>query len=420
MDYSGNCILSDLQNEDKESIGEYINYNKVDNKVINKAKIKRMLPKNKKLFKLYDQFIKNLNELNDNKMTPNINEIMTNFEKNKLYCIEVGIILDKDLINLKKNLFFDEIKELNNSKENFDEEEYNKLEENYINKLIKKVDINIINFIENIELFDPQKIDDNKRKRNIYNLINLDLLKNISNSQQFLENLDSLYKCYFLINNKEDLILFPNIKRLYKIDYNNKNFSFQLNPYDSNSECEDILQNLKGLYENEQNIITQLKQSLPNILKAKQYYLVKTEWIKEYKRIYNYENIVNNIRKKDRELLSYLENEKISNYCKKQEHLNPPLNKDISEDFAAPFNFQIIDKQLFENILKIINDKNNIELKTKFLFDISFGDNKIIVKEEWNSFNIYYIYSFIDEKYELQYILKLNNGEDINSIFSKC
>ena len=77
-------------------------------------------------------------------------------------------MLDKDLIELKKKLFFDELEELSKISDN---EEYNKKKQEIFNKLIKKnkqnKKLDLEKIIEEIKLINPEDIDGDIKQNNI-------------------------------------------------------------------------------------------------------------------------------------------------------------------------------------------------------------------------------------------------------------
>ena len=68
----------------------------------------------------------------------------------------------------------------------------------------------------------------------------------------------------------------------------------------------EIVKNLKGLYENKKKIEKQLKLTLKNISNPKKYYCIDTKWIQEYKNIYDYDKIVENIKINEKKLCSFI------------------------------------------------------------------------------------------------------------------
>ena len=82
------------------------------------------------------------------------------------------------------------------------------------------------------------------------------------------------------------------------------------------------------------------------------------------------------------------------------------VKDNIYEKYEIPDNFEIIDKELLDLILKDINTKMNIHMSSNYNFKIlSFSDNKIFVNDGNNRNSLYYIYSVKYNKYELEYIV---------------
>ena len=329
--------------------------------------------------------------------------------------------MEEDKIYLKQNLFFDEINELSNYK---DKKDYDKVEEKIIKNLFKYADITITEVIKNIKIFNPKKIDKDKNRKNIYNLVDIDLLKKLNKSTKNEKNLE--VECYYFLNNYEFFIIFPEDNIVYQIiDYNKEKDSFKLKQYKSDSleneddkEQNDILHILKRLFSNQCNIKGKLKISLEKMSKPKKYYLVNEMWMEEYKKQYNYDKIEKNIDNSDKKLLSYMNNNNISDFLKDINNLIPyNIQNKLSKEYEVPINFEIVEHELFELIINNINE-NNLKLFSDYKFDISFGDNKIFVKSKYFiNKNIYLIYSLKKNIYNLDYIIEFeNNKEDIKGL----
>ena len=400
--YKENDSFIKILNSKNCEIGEYIAYKSLDEKFINKYKNKKILSRNKYLYDFNREFMEDICDLKENNIkTSNINDLfkkLKNIDK-----IELGIVLNEDLIEIKKILFFEQIKELNKIK---DKNEYNKKEEDIINKISKNKK-DIISFIENMNIYIPNEIDDDKKNENNYNFINMELLKEINNSKEFFEGLEKIETCYYCKNNNEYLILYPKSKKIYRIECSRENDSIKLKEYYSsyNSQNEeDILENSNDLYENEQEIKKLLESPLEKISFPKEYYIVDENWIKEYKDSFNI-NQKSSIKRK----ISFFKN---------SENLYPEIiNIKKSNIYKIPIKFEIINVQILDSILEIMNKNYNLKINTNYKYEISFGANKIFIKDESNKTSFYYIYSFINGKIELEYIL-ININKSIKKFFS--
>ena len=247
----------------------------------------------------------------------------------------------------------------------------------------------------------------------------------INDSEDFIKKLESQDNCFYFINNDDNYILFEKSQKVYQIVFLQRNQSFKLKPIDiesendnenkindkedakdENNENENILDILIRLHENENNIKSQLELPITKLSESKQYYLVDKGWIKNYKKLYNYDKNINNL----------MEDKKLFPSAKNVEERFEKLI-----DFDIPINFDIIDKDTFELILKNINEKNNVDLSSDYIYDVTIGDHKIFVKENKNdnNKNIYYIYSFEYARFELEYIIIFKWKRTIKQIISK-
>ena len=217
----------------------------------------------------------------------------------------------------------------------------------------------------------PENIDNDKRHKNNYNLINIELLKDINKSKEFSE---SILECIYFKNNNEEYILYPEENKLYMIEYKDKT-SFYLNECYTNLGI--IINNLKGLEENEENINKKLEVPLKELSDPEEYYCINNEWIEEYKNLYNFKKIIKNKNIDEKKLYSYINAENISDFLTDNNNLIPNLIE--GTDYYADFCF--INENLYESIIKDINKSNNIKLKLENSFQVSFGGNKIFLKD---------------------------------------
>ena len=230
----------------------------------------------------------------------------------------------------------------------------------------------------------------------------------INASNKFLQYLSNNEECNLFYNNKEYFIFYPNKKKLFKLNYiNNNENKFILNEYEFNSDFKTILENLKKLKINEKNIGKMMNSPLNKLSESINFYLINNNWIKFYKKFYNYDLIIKKKNEDDKTLLSLFKKEILPKELKSANNLIPDTQK--INNITVPINFEIINKDLFDSILEDINKNNKINLKINSNYSnykISFGDNKIFVKD--NS-NFYYIYTYMNNNYELEYIILMKN-----------
>ena len=129
--------------------------------------------------------------------------------------------------------------------------------------------------------------------------------------------------------------------------------------------------------------------------------------MKQFKTFYDYDNIIKN--------KGNMKNQKFPDNLNNSDYLNTELYNNSN----IPINFEIFVIKNFDLILKEINDKNKIQLKFKYVFNIYLGDNKIFMQDNNNKF-LYYIYSLNNKEYTLGYIIKFNQIDNIKNFISKC
>jgi ubiquitin carboxyl-terminal hydrolase 2/21 len=171
---------------------------------------------------------------------------------------------------------------------------------------------------------------------------------------------------------------------------------------------------LKGIYQNEEKIKNLIKKPLGNITQPKKYYLVNNDWFKNYKKIYKYNYYLNILENSDEKLICNLKIQNIPKEFKDNHTLEANTTK-ILNKYEAPIDFQLIDKNIFDKILKDINDKNNPQIQSDMVYPISFGGDKIFIDIN----NIYFIFSSKQQNYKLEYIFELKN-DNIKNFCSNC
>ena len=289
IDYHENKS-TDILDEDGNKIGScYTNKRIIVD--FKETKIRNSLRQNFYLLQVFNNFNNNISKLID--INDELTNIVNNFnnKQNNANIIRVGIVLNNDFIKLYKSLLFNELKELYKLKDN--KEEYDKKEKNIISSLKNNngyIDSKVL--VNSIKFFNPEEIDkDKNNQQNIYNLIDKELLKLINKSQKFISKIE---ECYYFGNNKEKYIFYPDKQILYKVEFcNNNNNEFKLKECEIILDIKEIISYLKSLYENDNKIFQQMKIPLKNISNDEEYYLVDKNWIKEFKKYYNYDQFIN-------------------------------------------------------------------------------------------------------------------------------
>jgi len=108
--------------------------------------------------------------------------------------------------------------------------------------------------------------------------------------------------------------------------------------------------------------------------------LINYQRIKQFKNFYNYDEIKKHINSEDNKLDKY-----INNVTELPQELN--LKNIIPEIFTyqyiqgdIPNKFEIINKDLFDSILKEIELNKNFYSISTYIYEIDFADNKILSK----------------------------------------
>ena len=406
IEYQKKLSINDLLDEKDNLIGKYIIFKKTGKDNIDKAKMKKILNQNMELYKRYQKFNDRLLFINDNQMNlDDINGIYAKYKNKNLNSIKVGVVLEEELIKLKNDLYFNEIKEIFENKDNKDNNESEEKFNEIVNKCKNVENYGLYKLFSHLKLYDYNDIDNNENNNNNYNLIDIEELNSIKKTNCLSE------ACCFK-NKEEYYIFYPNAKKLYLLENYKGNGPFTLKQCNFDSFYENILIHLKEINENENKIKNLIKKSLGNITNPKKFYLVNNDWIQNYKKVYNYKYIINSLNNRDEKLIHILKLKNIPKEFKDSHILEPNINK-ILNKYDAPIDFELINKNTFDKILKDINEKNNPKLQSDMIYPVSFGENKIFI----NINNIYFIYSSKGQDYKLQYIIDLMN-DDIKNFCS--
>ena len=114
-----------------------------------------------------------LYDLKDNNIDiSDINKICKKMNNNELSCLKTGIILNSDLVNLKKKIFYEQ---LNNLLEYGGKKENEKIENKLIKELSNSDKYDLKKILKEINIFQPEEIINENNKNKDYNLINIDI-----------------------------------------------------------------------------------------------------------------------------------------------------------------------------------------------------------------------------------------------------
>ena len=405
IEYKKKMSIKDLFNEKDNIIGKYILFKKIGKDIVDKAKMKIIINQNMDLYKRYKKFNEQLLFINDNQMDlDDINDIYAKYKNNNLNFVKVGVVLEEDLIKLENDLYFNEIEEIIQIKDDKkSEEKFNEI----VNKFKKVENCGIFKLISLLKLYDYNDIDIDNNKNIKYNLIDIEELNSI-------KEINFSSEVIYFKNKDEFYIFYPNAKKLYLLENYKGKGSFTLKQCNFDSFYVNILMHLKGIYQNEEKIKNLIKKPLGNITQPKKYYLVNNDWFKNYKKIYKYDYYLNVLENSDEKLICNLKIQNIPKEFKDNHTLEANTTK-ILNKYDAPIDFELIDKNIFDKILKDINDKNNPQIQSDMIYPISFGGDKIFIDIN----NIYFIFSSKQQNYKLEYIFELKN-DNIKNFCSNC
>ena len=310
-----------------------------------------------------------------------------------------------------------------------------------INILIKqindeeKLDINgkLINNIEEIKIITNNGNDNNNNSFNNENksrakedndIMNDENNNKQSENEEYKNNIYSLSNNSIIENKKETMNKRRKLPNFTEIHY-----------------VEEITKKIFVLlYFNEQRIKNKLQKEIKDVYNFKNYYLINSDWLNEYKEFFQYEIIktklisqlnlndkeytykqikynLDNIIKEIGKIIFFHKNEKDNN-IKNGNNLIPKINKIIlkNEDnegkavehegndcLLIPYGFEIITDDIYELLLQekffILNDN----IKDKIKYKLLIGNNQIILKnviidDEGNIINHINNYFFYIEK----------------------
>ena len=403
--------INDLKNNKKQSIGKYINIRKIEKDEINEFKFRTKIYNLKNIAYSLNAFTDNLWNMEENNFNlKDINNICKKIKNEEISYIKVGIILNNDLITLKEKIFYNDINDLIRYE---GKQEYEKKEKKIIKKLTERDEDDIRTFGENLLIYNPKNLDKDKEKNYDYNFINFNIKSLLSES----EDDEDLPESYYFANKGEYFIIFPSKKKVYKIDHDKEQDNFKLEEINNEDlkkngekkiDFKIFAKNINDLDKNEKDIISKIKLNFKNIFSMEKYYLVSSKWIKIFKDQFKGSK---NIKI-----------EQLDDYLLNEDNLRPNnVQDDINYDKETPNDFVIIMESLFKEILDNMNSlKKNLKLHSEYLYEVSFGDELIFIKELKT--NDIFIYSFDEEeeKYKIKYILFLEKNQDIKELLKAC
>ena len=403
--------INDLKNNKKQSIGKYINIRKIEKDEINEFKFRTKIYNLKNIAYSLNAFTDNLWNMEENNFNlKDINNICKKIKNEEISYIKVGIILNNDLTTLKEKIFYNDINDLIRYE---GKQEYEKKEKKIIKKLTERDEDDIRTFGENLLIYNPKNLDKDKEKNYDYNFINFNIKSLLSES----EDDEDLPESYYFANKGEYFIIFPSKKKVYKIDHDKEQDNFKLEEINNEDlkkngekkiDFKIFAKNINDLDKNEKDIISKIKLNFKNIFSMEKYYLVSSKWIKIFKDQFKGSK---NIKI-----------EQLDDYLLNEDNLRPNnIQNDINYDKETPNDFVIIMESLFKEILDNMNSlKKNLKLHSEYLYEVSFGDELIFIKELKT--NDIFIYSFDEEeeKYKIKYILFLEKNQDIKELLKAC
>jgi hypothetical protein len=244
----------------------------------------------------------------------------------------------------------------------------------------------------------------NNKLNQILCFFSKDLLLKINNEPIYSNFLEKQETFLFFINNNKYFVYSPKYLKLYNVIFqDNNSIAFKLKEYEFNLEFKNLLQILKDLYQSEKRIKYYIDKNLSTkeSLKTCKLYLINKEWMENYKKFYNYDLYIEKLKTGTKISLSLFKKEDMPHKIKHSRYLIP--NYDNSSNSNVPKNFEIVEKDMFESIIKELNTKNNINLEMNECYDAMLGYKKIFVRDNTNK-NLYFIYSSNYDIYELEYI----------------
>ena len=394
-------IIQNILDSNNKIIGGYVlkygNNNNIKEDNINY--------KYEKYYSIYQNYMK-YHELFSSQKSQNLD--LSNIDNIEIYLSENKLdylllyLVEESQINYYINDIFRLYYKLDNNKDNKNNED-----------IISELKSNISKNNLNLEILSEDNLDSKKS----YSLIDENFCIDINLPKDRYKPFEVLY----FVNQENKYLYFRNSKNLLIISNFNK-FLFNISKINFISNKDKILELLIELYNKEKEINNLLKGEIFN--HSIKCYIINKTWMEEFKKFYNYNNIIQKINENDEKidknyLLSLLGNKKFPDYFKDEKNLIPQNDKIYfteSKIINYPINFEIIQKDIFDNILKEINIINNFNLCNEYSYQIIFVNNRIYSKNEKNYF---YIGSLINKtEYKINYLMISNDTNTLNDIFN--
>ena len=404
-------LISDSQCE-----GQCIILDKCPNIFIESIQLKNEIQSIIYLNSNYKKFYENIKNLKDlHEYGCDINNI-NNLEKYNSLTINIIIIYKQDMDALKQRIYFGDIEKILKEENNAP---ITKMKEFLFNKLNNNKQFGLKDFISKINIVDETNLDSIiKNNKDIFSFINLDLIINIFNSQADYSIFTKFNNAKFIFfkNKKEFFVRSEKIKKIYKLIPQNKT-EFKLEEFNPYGDNKNIIILLKKLVKIEKKIAEVFKSPLKNISQSQNFYLVNNDWLTNFKKYFNYNAITQYYNYDEEEINKTIKiNQAFPDQLKIPNNLFYQTQTYPNTNIKFPLNFDIVEKDIFDLILKELNTKYSIFLKIDNYFRIKFCDKKVFIKDNQNQ-NLYYIYSMNDSKLYIDYILCIENGENLSKLF---
>ena len=401
-------VQQDILDSNKNILGSLILKYHISKNYIKNEKNKIKIDENYLIFKNFKQFYGRLSSLKEQNFNLTNNNIIDIYlSQNKLIYLNVYIVESDKLDYIKKYINFDyfEQKDKNKDKKN---------EDNIWNNLLDISNPFNDNHNFNIEIISQNKINQNIK----YFLIDEKFCKDLKIPFEKYKP----YEVLLFRNQNNFLLYFKNSKDILKL-INITKTSFNICKYNlPNNNKILVLDNLLKLYHQEKRINNLLKGD--SISKPINCYLINKFWLNEYKKFYNYALISQKIRENgdninNNDLMQLFENKKLNDNLTNENYIFPKKNNifyNNEKTFSYYTNFEIIEKNIFDLILKEINSNNNYLGKKLKSSQIIFHKNKIYIK----CIKDYFIIGSLNYKnqYEENYMMIINDNKLLNQFIT--
>ena len=192
---------------------------------------------------------------------------------------------------------------------------------------------------------------------------------------------------------------------------------FKLEEYNFSGDNKNFIILLKKLIKTEKKIAEIFKSPLKNISPSQNFYLVNNDWLKSFKNYFKYDLITQYYNYDEEQINKAINiNQAFPDQLKIQNNIFYETKGIPNTNINIPLNFDIVEKNIFDLILEELNKKFNIFLKIDKYFQIKFCDKKIFVRDTLNK-NLFYIYSMNNSNLDIEYILQIENGENLSDLF---